>query len=176
MAAFSQTTFSNAFSSMKMFEFRLQFHWSLFLRVKLTIFQHRFRSWLSADQATRHYLNQWWLVHWRKYASLGLNELTQMNVDFDAPTCVGCWVQNLGFLLLTWINFNGWAISSHTLLGMWLLTHTEITVNSSSPSAAYTRQLTGSTLIQVMVCHLFGARSLHEPMLVYCQLDSQEPI
>ena len=28
----SQTTFSNVFSSMKMFEFRLKFHWSLFLK------------------------------------------------------------------------------------------------------------------------------------------------
>ena len=27
-------------------------------------------------QATSRYLNQWWLVHWRIYASLGLNELT----------------------------------------------------------------------------------------------------
>ena len=26
-------------------------------------------------QATSHYLNQWWLVYWRIYASLGLNEL-----------------------------------------------------------------------------------------------------
>ena len=32
MAALLQTTFSNAFSGMKMYEFRLQFHWSLFLR------------------------------------------------------------------------------------------------------------------------------------------------
>ena len=32
----SQTTFSNVFSSMKMFEFQLKFHWSLFLRVQLT--------------------------------------------------------------------------------------------------------------------------------------------
>ena len=39
----SQTTFSNVFSSMKMFEFRLKFHWSLFPRVQLTIFQHWFR-------------------------------------------------------------------------------------------------------------------------------------
>ena len=31
--AISQTTFSNAFSSMKMFDFRLKFHWILFLRV-----------------------------------------------------------------------------------------------------------------------------------------------
>ena len=43
MNAISQPTFSNAFSLMKMFEFWLKFHWSLFLRVQLTIFQHWFR-------------------------------------------------------------------------------------------------------------------------------------
>ena len=31
--------------------------------------------WLGADQATNHYLNQWWLIYCRIYASLGLNEL-----------------------------------------------------------------------------------------------------
>ena len=75
MAAVSQTTLSNAFSWMKMSEFRLRFHWSLFLRVQLTIIQHWFRYWLGAGQATSHYLNQWWLVYWRIYASLGLNGL-----------------------------------------------------------------------------------------------------
>ena len=43
MDAISQTTFSSTFSWMKMFEFRLKFHWCLFLRVELTIFQHWFR-------------------------------------------------------------------------------------------------------------------------------------
>ena len=43
MDAISQTPFSNAFSWMKMFEYRLKFHWSLFLRVQLTISQHWFR-------------------------------------------------------------------------------------------------------------------------------------
>ena len=43
MAAISQTTFSNAFSWMKMYEFRLKIHWSLFLKVQLTISQHWFR-------------------------------------------------------------------------------------------------------------------------------------
>ena len=43
MAAISQTTLSNPFSWMKMFEFRLKFHWSWFPRVQLTIFQHWFR-------------------------------------------------------------------------------------------------------------------------------------
>ena len=43
MAAMFQATFSNAFSWMKMFKFRLRFHCSLFPRIKLTIFQHWFR-------------------------------------------------------------------------------------------------------------------------------------
>ena len=43
MAAFFQTTFSNKFSWMKMYGFRLEFHCSLFLRLELTIFQHWFR-------------------------------------------------------------------------------------------------------------------------------------
>ena len=40
MAAISQTTLSNAFSWKKMYEFRLKFHWSVFLRVQLTILHH----------------------------------------------------------------------------------------------------------------------------------------
>ena len=71
-----QTTFSIAFSWIKMYDFRLKFHWSLFLRVKLTILQQWFRWWLGAVQATSHYLNQWWLDYRRIYASRGLNELT----------------------------------------------------------------------------------------------------
>ena len=43
MAAVAQTTLSNALSWMKMLEFLLRFHWSLFLRIQLTIFQHWFR-------------------------------------------------------------------------------------------------------------------------------------
>ena len=43
MAVIFQTKFSNAFSWMKIYGFPLMFHWSLFLRVKLTIFQHWFR-------------------------------------------------------------------------------------------------------------------------------------
>ena len=43
MDAIFQTTFSNGYSWMKMYEFRFKFHWSLFLRFQLTIFQHWFR-------------------------------------------------------------------------------------------------------------------------------------
>ena len=67
--------FSNVLCSMKMFELRLKFHWSLFPGVQLTLLQHWCRQWLGAVQATSHYLNQWWLVYRRIYASVGLNEL-----------------------------------------------------------------------------------------------------
>ena len=46
----------------------------------------------------------------------------------------------------------------------------------SPPSAAYMRQWTGSALLQVMACRLFGDKPLPEPMLAYCQLGSWEQI
>ena len=38
-------------------------------------------------------------------------------------------------------------------------------LNSSPPSAACTLQWMGSTLVKIMVCRLFGAKSLSKPML-----------
>ena len=43
MAPIFLTTFSNAFSWMKIYKFWLRFHWSLFTMDQLTIFQHWFR-------------------------------------------------------------------------------------------------------------------------------------
>ena len=60
MAAISQTTCLSAFLWMKMFVFRVKFHWSLFLGVQMTIDQHWLRSRLGTEQATNHYLNQCW--------------------------------------------------------------------------------------------------------------------
>ena len=60
MATISQTTFSNTFSWMKIYKFRFEFHWHLFLIIQLTISQLWFRSWFGAEQATSHYLNQCW--------------------------------------------------------------------------------------------------------------------
>ena len=71
MDAISQTTLSNAFPWRKIYKFRFRFHWSLFARSQLTIFQHWFRQWLGAGQATSHYLNQCWyvlLTHTHVYA------------------------------------------------------------------------------------------------------------
>ena len=59
LANIFQTTVSNALSSMKMFEFWLRFQWSLFPMLS-------------------HYLNQWWLVYKSIYASLCLNESSQL--------------------------------------------------------------------------------------------------
>ena len=64
IAAISHTTCLNVFSWMKMMEFRLKFHWSLFLWVLLTISEHWFRWWLGTDQATSNYLNQCWPDYW----------------------------------------------------------------------------------------------------------------
>ena len=47
-------------------------------------------------------------------------------------------------------------------------------ITSSPQSAAYMRQWTGSALVQIMTCRLFGAKPLPEPMLLYCQLDPYE--
>ena len=82
MAAISQAMFWNAFSWMKMYEFCLRCHQSLFPRVQLTIFQHWFRQWFGVVQATRHYMNQWLLVYWRIYESPGINELMAFNNQF----------------------------------------------------------------------------------------------
>ena len=41
--AILQMPFSNEFSWMEMYWFQLEFHWSLFPRVQITIFQHWFR-------------------------------------------------------------------------------------------------------------------------------------
>ena len=77
--------FSHAFSRIKMCEFRLCFHCSLLLRFQLTLSQHWFRLWLGAGQATSYYLNQWWLVYWRIYASPGSNELMRVACKETSP-------------------------------------------------------------------------------------------
>ena len=65
----------------------------MFLRFELTIFQYWFRQWLGTDQATKHYLNQWWLVYWCIYASLGLNELNVVYIlQYIRTHEVMCWI------------------------------------------------------------------------------------
>ena len=72
---FADDTFKRIFVNKNVRIF-IEISLNLFLGVQLTIFQHWFRLWLGAVQATSHYLNRWWFVYRRIYASLGLNELT----------------------------------------------------------------------------------------------------
>ena len=51
---FAADIFKCIFSCLKMYKLRLRFHWSLFLRLKLTLFQHWLRWWLGTDQATAY--------------------------------------------------------------------------------------------------------------------------
>ena len=44
--------------------------------VSFAISQHRFSLWIGAEFATSHYLNRWYLDHWRRMASLGHNEFS----------------------------------------------------------------------------------------------------
>ena len=85
MAAISQTIFSNVFSQMNIYEFRLIFHWSLFLSVKLITLKHWLTYWLGADQATSHYINQSML--YLGYCCLWVNDTRAI---FDIQLCL--WV------------------------------------------------------------------------------------
>ena len=91
MAAIFQTKFSNAFILNE----------NVWISIDISI---KFVPWtqinnipalvhimVGADQATSHYLNHWCLVYWRKYASLGLNEL----VDTDMIWYTVSWYRQL---------------------------------------------------------------------------------
>ena len=97
-AANLQTTISNALPWMKMYEFRLKFHWNLFLMVQYGPINNipslvQIMPWYTG-QATSHQLNQRWLVYRRMYASLDLNELIFLENWVDklsaegSPPCV----------------------------------------------------------------------------------------
>ena len=47
-------------------------------------------------------------------------------------------------------------------------------VNSSPTSVAYMRRWTVSALVRVMAFRLLRAKSLPEPLMIYCQMDLQE--
>ena len=72
---FPDGNFKCIFLNENTYIFPLRFHWSLFPRAQLTISQHWFQKGLGASQAKSHCLNQCWLVYWRIYVSLNLNEL-----------------------------------------------------------------------------------------------------
>ena len=83
-----QTTFSYAFSWIKEYVFRIKFHWTLFLKVQLTICQHWFRlsdNGLVLNRLQAIILRNDRLLYWHIYASLGLDELSKGH---------RCWCRN----------------------------------------------------------------------------------
>ena len=112
MAAIFQTTFSNAFSLTKMYQFQLKFRWSMFRSVHLTTTQHWFRKWLGVGQETSNCLKQCWLVYRRIYTSLSLNESSHhinrlwTTIHFHLThlsTCIGL---ELSYKVLKWYYLN----------------------------------------------------------------------
>ena len=102
MNAISQTTFSNEFSSMEIYEFWLKFHSSLFLGVQLTTFHH----WLD----------------WRRPGDKPLSE--PMMVSVPAHICVTQWVKLVShvqdnMLIYVWgvlyfiLHVPGWCVLHH---------------------------------------------------------------
>ena len=59
----SQYLAANLFCWMKIFLIWLKFHWNMFTMVQITTSQRWFRKWLNVEQATSHYLYQWWSGH-----------------------------------------------------------------------------------------------------------------
>ena len=76
MDVISQTTFSNAFSWMKIFVFRFKFHSNLFLRVQLTISQHGSDNGSAPSRRQAITLTNAGPVHLRIYAIPEEDELT----------------------------------------------------------------------------------------------------
>ena len=68
----------------------LRFHWSLFIRFELPVFQHWFRLWLDADKATSHYLNNWWFtllthtcVTWPQWVKIHVSDVIIPDSKFN---------------------------------------------------------------------------------------------
>ena len=100
MDAISQTTFSNAFSLMKSFVFRLEFRWSSLLRVQLTISQYWFRYGLAPNRRQAIAGTNADPVQCRIYAALGGDELITIEKRLSFVLLKKCF----DFMLPCWIN------------------------------------------------------------------------
>ena len=112
MAAILQLTSSNAFSWIKVYEFRSRFHCSLFLRVQLTIFQQGFRNCYKHSLRT--------VYHYSTYTILCVfNMALLIKWYFGTETCP--WgLQNYTETEMSsfWWNFRHWL---HWKLSKWQL-------------------------------------------------------
>ena len=131
MAAIFQTAFSNAFSWMKMFEFRLKFHWSLFLKVQLTIFQHGSDNDFAPNRRQAIIWTNDDPVHRRIYASLGLNELTTVKTAVE--------ISSLRYRSLKYA-LRWWPLGT-CMRANWRCTYSYVRVSHLDPPHLHTQQL-----------------------------------
>ena len=82
------------------------------------------------------------------------------------------WETYLFFMLYHILSY--YVICSISVLYVVMITTYLTSFNSLRPGDSYVRHWTGSSLLQVMACRLFGAQPLPEVMLSYCQLDPKE--
>ena len=121
-AAIFQTIFSNRFSWMKMYQFQMIFHWSLFPRVQYTSIGSDNGLAPTRRQATSHHLNQWWLVYWRIYVSLGLHELIYGGqADISQDYIFNCIFMNENIRIVTKIYSKGAIINVSIRVGKGLV-------------------------------------------------------
>ena len=110
-AAIFQTTFSNDFLNENIYlSIEISFRFVPRSPVNNTPALVQIMAWPS------HYLNQWWLVYWCIYPSLGLNELTLIPawINNHMPSKVWDEVSKLQ-QLQCWSLGMGLVITSHTL-------------------------------------------------------------
>ena len=105
MAAISHTTFSNAFSWMKTYEFQLKFHWSLFPRVHLTYSIIGSDNSLAPNRRQAIIWTNDGLCFWCIFTSLGLGELTHTRPRDMARSRPPFWI--FSFAAWKWVNMDG---------------------------------------------------------------------
>ena len=107
MAAISQTIFSGAFSWMKSFIFWLKFHWSLFIRANWQYLGIGLDNGLAPNRRQAIIWTNVYLIHWRKYATLGGDELIKLEwYHMSTPSGLDSVPvnneQSFKFLMFTW--------------------------------------------------------------------------
>ena len=163
-------------------------HWTL-----LMVSQHWFRRWFGSvrQQAiTRVSVDTDVCRH---IASLGHNELSISHNANGDLTKLACFLDKTANSYHAWFKFHailrnpviskpiGWLRDIETLSALPTHLYGSVTpygvmdlVNSLRPSGVCMRRWTGSALVQVMACRLFGDKLLSGPMLEYGYFEPQE--
>ena len=90
------------------------------------------------------------------------------------PSDFGCWLEicwvTLTLIFVFWIFWKSYIWQCMAYFTIYAKGSQHSVYGLISPSATYMHQWTGSALVQVMACRLFGAKPFPEPMLTHGQL------